>query len=100
MSDWTMKNANRETLHSTSILKSWKWSPLRIWKCITLHDQLIDALDRAYLDAVTFLNEGDFKRKVVWDAGYIIDVLDKAKGIKRKISNPESECFDGREDDE
>lgn len=57
-----------------------KWAPSRVLKAVRLHDELVEALDRAYLDAITFLNEGDFKRKVEWDAGYIVDALSKAKG--------------------
>lgn len=48
------------------------------------HDEIIrlllDALERAYLDALYFLNDGDFKRCVEWDAGYIVDAIAKAKG--------------------
>lgn len=70
-------------------MKNWwmKWSPRQIWKRIVLHDQLVEALDHAYLDACTFLNEGDFKRKVVWDAGYIVDALDKARDRKPSVKH-------------
>lgn len=44
--------------------------------------ELLAALDQAYLDILTFLNEGDFKRDVEWDAGYIVDAIAKAKGGK------------------
>lgn|SRR3990167_10364305 len=33
------------------------------------------ALERCYSDAIHFLNEGDFKRHVEWDAGYIVDAI-------------------------
>ena len=42
--------------------------------------ELLDALDKAYTQILEFLNEGEFKQEVVWDAGYIIDALAKAKG--------------------
>lgn len=42
------------------------------------------ALDRAYSDIVYFLNEGDFKRDIEWDAGYIIDLLPKKRKIVKK----------------
>jgi parvulin-like peptidyl-prolyl isomerase len=42
--------------------------------------ELYEALERAYVDAIRFLNEGDFKRHVEWDAGYIVDALAKARG--------------------
>jgi hypothetical protein len=41
---------------------------------------LLAALDKAYLQIIELLNEGDFKREVTFDAGYIIDALTKAKG--------------------
>jgi len=41
---------------------------------------LLLALEQAHLDIITFLNEGDFKRHVVWDAGYIVDAIAKARG--------------------
>lgn len=42
-------------------------------------DELARALEQAYADATMFLNEGDFKRHVVWDAGYIVDLLAKVR---------------------
>lgn len=47
---------------------------------ISAAPELLEALEQAYLQIVTFLNEGDFKRDVVFDAGYIVDALAKAKG--------------------
>lgn len=49
---------------------------------ISAAPDLLAALERAYLDASTFLNEGDFKRKVEWNAGYIVDAIAKAKGTE------------------
>jgi hypothetical protein len=43
---------------------------------------LLAALEQAYSDICRFLNEGDFKTDVEWDAGYIVDALAKAKGEK------------------
>lgn len=41
---------------------------------------LLKALEQAYEDAIRFLNEGDFKKKVEWNAGYIVDAIAKARG--------------------
>jgi hypothetical protein len=49
-------------------------------RLISAAPDLLAALERAYLQIAAFLNEGDFKRHVVFDAGYIVDALDKAKG--------------------
>lgn len=40
------------------------------------------ALEKALDDATKFLNEGDFKKDVTWDSGYILDTLNKVRGIK------------------
>lgn len=42
--------------------------------------ELLAALEKCYEDAIRFLNEGDFKKKVKWDAGYIVDAIKKARG--------------------
>lgn len=41
---------------------------------------LLDALDRAYLQILMFLDEGKFNRLVEFDAGYIVDAIAKARG--------------------
>jgi hypothetical protein len=41
---------------------------------------LLEALDRAHLEIIKLLNEGDFKRHVVLDLGYIVDAIAKAEG--------------------
>ena len=41
------------------------------------------ALERCYSDAIHFLNEGDFKRHVEWDAGYIVDAIAALKETTR-----------------
>lgn len=53
-----------------------------------LIEELVTALDKAYSDAIWVLNYGDFKQKIEWDAGYIVDVLAKAKreGYGEKLS--------------
>jgi hypothetical protein len=43
-------------------------------------DELLEALKRAYYDAIRFLNDGDFKTNIEWDAGYIVDAIAKAEG--------------------
>lgn len=50
-----------------------------IVKCVNLHDELVDALDKAYLQIIVFLNEGHFGRKIEFDSGYIVDALAKAR---------------------
>lgn len=42
--------------------------------------ELFEALDRAHLEIIKLLNDGDFKRHVVLDIGYIVDAIEKAKG--------------------
>jgi hypothetical protein len=44
--------------------------------------ELLSALKRAYKQCIEFLNEGDFRRNVEWDAGYIVDAINKAEGRK------------------
>lgn len=51
-------------------------------RLIAAAPELFEALEKAYLQILEFLNEGDFKREVVFDAGYIVDALDKARGKK------------------
>lgn len=41
---------------------------------------LYEALDSAHLLIIRLLNEGDFKKHVTLDLGFIVDALDKAKG--------------------
>lgn len=41
-------------------------------------EDLAEALNKAYNDIIWFLNYGDFKQKIVWDAGYILSALEKA----------------------
>lgn len=48
-------------------------------RLIAAAPDLLAALDLAYLDIINFLNDGDFKKKVEWDAGYIVDALAKAR---------------------
>lgn len=45
--------------------------------------ELLDALKRSYLQIIEFLNEGDFKREIVFDAGYIVDAIARAEGGRR-----------------
>jgi hypothetical protein len=47
---------------------------------IAASPDLLEALEKAYGQILEFLNEGDFKREVNWDAGYIVDAVKKAKG--------------------
>lgn len=49
-------------------------------RLIAAAPELLKALEKAYLQILEFLNEGDFKREVKWNAGYIIDAIAKAKG--------------------
>lgn len=50
-----------------------------IFKRVNLHDELVEALDKAYLQIIEFLNEGNFNRLIEFNADYIVDVLTKAK---------------------
>lgn len=43
---------------------------------------LENALERAYFDIIYFINEGDFKRYIEWDASYIIDLLPRKRKSK------------------
>lgn len=52
-----------------------KWIALR-----RAAPELLKALDDAHLQIISLLNEGDFKRHVVLDLGYIVDAIAKAKG--------------------
>lgn len=47
---------------------------------ITAAPDLLAALEQAYKDCLWFLNYGDFKRDIEFDAGYIVDALAKARG--------------------
>ena len=47
-------------------------------------DELLVALQRAYGDAIQFLNEGDFKRRVEWDVAYITDAIARAEGKPKR----------------
>lgn len=49
---------------------------------ISAAPELLNALEKAYLQILEFLNEGNFKREVVFDAGYIVEAIAKAKGEK------------------
>lgn len=49
-------------------------------RLIAAAPDLLAALDRAYLQIIEFLNEGDFKRNIEFDAGYIVDAIAKAEG--------------------
>lgn len=44
------------------------------------------ALDRAYSDIIWFINYGDFKEEIEWDAGYIIDALPRRRKKTPKSS--------------
>lgn len=55
---------------------------------------LIEALERAYGDALSFLNYGDFKKRVVWDAGYIEDALAFARKQPKRKDEHENRDFD------
>lgn len=47
---------------------------------ISAAPDLLAALDRVYLEILQFLNEENFNRTVIWDAGYIVEALAKARG--------------------
>lgn len=49
-----------------------------IVKCVNLHEELVAALDKAYSKIIELMNEGHFGKKVVFDAGFIVDALAKA----------------------
>jgi hypothetical protein len=44
--------------------------------------QLLKALEDAHLEIISLLNEGDFKRHVVLDLGYIVEAVAAAKNEK------------------
>lgn len=41
---------------------------------------LYAALNKAYLDILNIINEGEFKEGIEWNSGYIEDALKKARG--------------------
>lgn len=41
---------------------------------------LLQALKKSYIQILELMNEGDFKRTIEFDAGYIIDAIAKAEG--------------------
>lgn len=49
-------------------------------RLIATAPDLLEALDQAYTKIIELLNEGDFKRKMVFDATYIVKTLEKARG--------------------
>lgn len=49
-------------------------------RLIAASPELLEALKRAYQQCIEFLNEGGFRRKLEWDAGYIVDAIAKAEG--------------------
>lgn len=46
----------------------------------SVNQEMLEALDRAHLQIIHLLNEGDFRRKVELDLGYIVDAIAKAEG--------------------
>lgn len=70
-----LMSGNR-TLFSNELYRA----TLEEFKLAAAAPEMLKALKQAHLDIVTFLNEGDFKRRVVWDASYIVDVIEKAEG--------------------
>lgn len=49
-------------------------------RLISAAPDLLEALKVAHAQIIGFLNEGDFKRDVHWDASYIVDAIKKAGG--------------------
>jgi hypothetical protein len=49
---------------------------------ISAAPDLYKALDKAYLDILNIINEGEFKEGIEWNSGYIEDALKKARGEK------------------
>lgn len=49
-------------------------------RLIAAAPDLLKALEKAYLQILTYLNEGDFRQDVTFDASYIVDAIAKARG--------------------
>ena len=72
------------TLHDSTLVRLWNAdgslaaeAPQSVFSAAP---DLLKALDRAHLQIIELLNEGDFKRKVELDLGYIVDAVAKANG--------------------
>lgn len=55
-----------------------------IIKSVNMHDDLIKALNRSYGEILAYINEGHFDRKIEFDAGYIVDLLEKDKRLRER----------------
>lgn len=47
---------------------------------IAASPDLYNALNKAYLDILNIINEGEFKEGIHWNSSYIEDALKKARG--------------------
>lgn len=51
-------------------------------RLIAASPEMLEALKLAHMEIIRLLNEGDFKKNITLDLGYIVDAIAKAEGRK------------------